>query len=93
MLLAACALQPARRGAPAGERLIPAELAVARLVAAGKSNREVASELVLSAKTVEHHLGRIYAKFGIASRTQLTVRLTQRKGSPRPPTARHMRCP
>jgi DNA-binding NarL/FixJ family response regulator len=73
--LAACGLQPARDGTRAGERLTPAELAVARLVAHGKSNRQVASELVLSAKTVEHHLGRIYQKLGIASRTQLAVRL------------------
>jgi DNA-binding CsgD family transcriptional regulator len=76
--LAACGLQPARGKAEDGERLTPAELAVARLVSHGKSNREVASELVLSAKTVEHHLGRIYQKLGIGSRTQLALRLAER---------------
>jgi DNA-binding NarL/FixJ family response regulator len=51
---------------------------VARLVASGKSNREVATELVLSTKTVEHHLGRIYGKLRITSRTQLALRLADR---------------
>ena len=43
----------------------------ATLVAAGRSNREVAAELYLSVKAVEYHLGHIYAKLGIASRRQL----------------------
>jgi DNA-binding CsgD family transcriptional regulator len=86
--LSACGLHPARETMPAGERLTPAELAVARLVASGKSNREVASELVLSAKTIEHHLGRIYHKLGIGSRTQLTVRLAQRSSEPPQPVTR-----
>jgi DNA-binding CsgD family transcriptional regulator len=76
--LAACGLRPARDGMAAGEQLTPAEFAVARLVASGKSNREVATELVLSTKTVEHHLGRIYAKLTITSRTQLALRLADR---------------
>jgi DNA-binding NarL/FixJ family response regulator len=50
---------------------------VARLVANGKSNREAAAELVLSVKTIEHHLGRIYQKLGISSRTQLALYLTE----------------
>jgi DNA-binding CsgD family transcriptional regulator len=51
--------------------LTPAEAAVAGLVAEGKTNREVAAELVLSVRTVEHHLQRIYGKLGLSSRTQL----------------------
>jgi ATP/maltotriose-dependent transcriptional regulator MalT len=75
--LEACGLRPVRGKAESGERLTPAELAVARLVSYGKSNREVAGELVLSTKTVEHHLGRIYQKLGISSRTQLALRLVE----------------
>jgi DNA-binding CsgD family transcriptional regulator len=53
------------------------ELAVARLVADGRTNRETARELVLSVKTVEYHLSNIYAKVGITSRTQLAGKLQQ----------------
>ena len=74
--LAACGIRPARKGGEARERLTPAELSVARLVASGKSNREVAAELILSVKTIEHHLGRIYRKLGIRSRTQLVFHLS-----------------
>ena len=50
---------PAKRARVAGpEALTAQERLVARLVASGRTNREVASELVISAKTVEHHLGR-----------------------------------
>ena len=40
----------------------------------GRTNRQVADELLLSTKTVEVHLTRIYAKLGIASRSQLAAR-------------------
>ena len=48
--------------------LTAAELRVARLVARGASNREVADWLSLSTKTVECHLSRIYRKLGVRSR-------------------------
>lgn len=47
------------------------ERAVARLVAAGLTNQEVAARLYVSAKTVEYHLAQIYGKLGIKSRRQL----------------------
>lgn len=72
--LAASGLRPSRRPRSAGEPLTPQEQAVARLVARGLTNREVATELVLSAKTVEHHLSRVYAKLGLRSRTELAAR-------------------
>jgi ATP/maltotriose-dependent transcriptional regulator MalT len=50
------------------------EEAVAGLVVAGRSNREVAAELFVSVKTVEYHLGNIYAKVGVRSRTELASR-------------------
>jgi DNA-binding CsgD family transcriptional regulator len=71
--LDACGLWPrARTGGPVA--LTPAEVAVARLVADGRTNREVARELVVSVKTVETHLGRVFAKLGVRSRTELAHR-------------------
>jgi len=51
--------------------LTPAERRVAVLVAAGRTNREVAAELFLGERTVASHLSHIYAKLGVRSRTEL----------------------
>jgi DNA-binding CsgD family transcriptional regulator len=75
--LAACGLRPGRRKERDTARLTPQELAVARLVAAGLSNRQAARELVVSVKTVEYHLGNVYAKLQVTSRGQLTTRLAK----------------
>jgi DNA-binding CsgD family transcriptional regulator len=56
-----------RRGAAHG--LTPRELEVLRLVAAGRSNREIAAALVISEHTVARHLQNIYAKLVVSSRT------------------------
>jgi len=48
---------------------------VARLVITGHSNRQTAAELYVSVKTVESHLGHIFAKLGIRSRADLTARI------------------
>jgi DNA-binding CsgD family transcriptional regulator len=57
--------------APAGDRhgLTARELEVLRLVAAGRSNREIATSLVISEHTVARHLQNIYAKLRVSSRT------------------------
>jgi DNA-binding CsgD family transcriptional regulator len=47
------------------------EREIAELVASGRSNREVAEQLVLSARTVEAHLRSIYGKLGVRSRVEL----------------------
>jgi DNA-binding CsgD family transcriptional regulator len=49
--------------------LTPRELEVLRLVAAGKTNREIASMLVVSEHTVARHVQNIFAKVGVSSRT------------------------
>jgi DNA-binding CsgD family transcriptional regulator len=68
---AACGLAPAKRSGVDPSRLTAQELAVARLVAAGLSNRHVASELFISIKTVQFHLTHVYAKSGVSSRAEL----------------------
>jgi DNA-binding CsgD family transcriptional regulator len=55
--------------------LTPVEERIATLVAAGQTNKEVASTLFMSVRTVESHLGRIYRKLGLRSRTELARRL------------------
>jgi DNA-binding NarL/FixJ family response regulator len=48
------------------------EVEVLRLVALAKTNREIAETLVLSQKTVEHHLSNIFAKLQVSSRAGAT---------------------
>jgi DNA-binding CsgD family transcriptional regulator/tetratricopeptide (TPR) repeat protein len=55
--------------------LTPHEQVVAKLVAAGMTNRQVAAELYVSVKAVEYHLGGIFAKLGIRSRRELPAEL------------------
>jgi DNA-binding CsgD family transcriptional regulator len=57
------------------DRLTPQELQIARLIAEGRSNREVASMVFLSPKTIEAHLTRAYRKLDIHSRMQLASAL------------------
>jgi DNA-binding NarL/FixJ family response regulator len=54
--------------------LTPVEQRIAALVAVGQTNREVAATVFMSVRTVESHLGRIYRKLGIRSRTELAAR-------------------
>jgi DNA-binding CsgD family transcriptional regulator/tetratricopeptide (TPR) repeat protein len=60
-----------RRGPAARDRLTPQELQIARLVAEGKTNRDVAATLFITPKTVEFHLTRVYRKLEIHSRSEL----------------------
>jgi len=52
-------------------RLTAQEQRVARLAAAGQSNKAIAAQLFLSTKTIEYHLAQVYTKLGITSRRQL----------------------
>jgi DNA-binding CsgD family transcriptional regulator len=67
--------RPRRQRVAGLEALTAAELRVARLAAEGRSNREIAAELFLSLKTVETHLGHIYAKLSIQRRGELATAL------------------
>ena len=58
---------------PAGTRLTDGERRVVELVAAGRSNREVAAELSITVKTVEAVLTRAYAKLNVRSRAELAA--------------------
>jgi DNA-binding NarL/FixJ family response regulator len=51
--------------------LTPTERDVARLVADGLANTDIATRLFISPRTVQSHLSHIYAKLGITSRVQL----------------------
>ncbi|HWI01191.1 MAG TPA: LuxR C-terminal-related transcriptional regulator, partial [Propionibacteriaceae bacterium] len=68
-------LMASTRAAPeiGGDGLSPRELEVLRLVAAGKSNRAVATELFISEKTVARHLSNIFTKLDVSSRSAATA--------------------
>ncbi|MFD3326868.1 LuxR C-terminal-related transcriptional regulator [Streptomyces sp. NPDC058701] len=70
---------PAPAGASASPvaRLTPQQLRIARCVAEGATNREVAARLSVSPRTVDHHLRNVFALLGVRSRTEL-ARLVDR---------------
>jgi DNA-binding NarL/FixJ family response regulator len=53
------------------------EMEVARMAAAGSSNREIAESLFLSKKTIERHLSNILAKAGVRNRVELAGLLSR----------------
>lgn len=54
--------------------LTPTEQRIATLVTQGRSNREIATELIVSLRTVESNLTRAYRKLGVRGRTELAAR-------------------
>lgn len=60
-------------GAAPAVSLSPREQEIAGLAAAGLSSRVIAERLSLSARTVDNHLGRVYAKLGIGDRRELAT--------------------
>ena len=72
---------------PAGSALTASELAVAELASAGRSNREIAAELVVSIRTVESQLSAAYRKLDIQSRGQLAAALAASARARPPPRA------
>jgi len=63
---------------PSGERaldlLSKREIAILKMAAKGMSNSDIADELHLSARTVESHLGSIFNKLGVGSRTEAVIK-------------------
>jgi DNA-binding NarL/FixJ family response regulator len=65
---------------PAGALgLTPREREILALVAQGRTNREIASQLYISAKTVSVHISNILSKLGAGGRTE-AVALARRRG-------------
>ena len=67
---------PEKPPAPAvsdGAPLTPRELQVARLIAGGRSNKDIAAELVISQRTAENHVEHILTKLGFTSRAQVAA--------------------
>ena len=73
--LTACGIRPRDHSGENRYGLTAREDVVARLVASGKSNRQVAVELYLSTKAIEYHLSNVFAKVGVRSRHELAGRL------------------
>ena len=74
--LAATGERARRRIEETRDELTPQELVVARLVAQGLRNKEVAAQLFLSTNTIETHLRHVFQKLGVRSRTELAARFT-----------------
>jgi DNA-binding CsgD family transcriptional regulator len=72
-----------RRSQRADGELSATEQRVAELVAAGKTNRQVAAELFISPKTVDSNLVRIYRTLGVQGRAELAARWADRRRSQR----------
>jgi DNA-binding NarL/FixJ family response regulator len=65
--------QPSPNDGSANAGLSQRELEVLRLVAAGRSNQQIADELVISLNTVRRHVSNVFDKTGVANRAQATA--------------------
>jgi DNA-binding CsgD family transcriptional regulator len=69
--LAASGITARKRDPSTLDTLTPQELRIAKLVATGATNRDVAGQLFVSPKTVEYHLRNVFLKVGVSSRVEL----------------------
>lgn len=75
-------LRPADK--PQGAELTEREMDVLKLIAAGKSNQQIAELLVIGESTVKTHVSHLLSKLGVKSRTQIAVHAWQSGLLPRP---------
>jgi DNA-binding CsgD family transcriptional regulator len=66
--------QPTREFSP----LTPRQMEIAQLVAAGRSNKQIAMQLVIDSRTVESHVYNILSRLGLSSRVQIATWVTER---------------
>ena len=60
-------------------QLTPREMATLRLMADGKTNKEIANELAISERTVKTHLGHLFEKLAVTNRTE-AIKVATRRG-------------
>ena len=84
--LRATGAQALKRTTGTPEVLTAQEALIARLASQGASNPQIAAQLFISPATVAYHLGKVFAKLGISSRSQLAPALPARQGAAPPVT-------
>jgi DNA-binding CsgD family transcriptional regulator len=84
--LRATGAQALRRTTGTPDVLTAQEALIARLASQGASNPQIAAQLFISPATVAYHLGKVFAKLGISSRSQLAPALPARQGAAPPVT-------
>jgi DNA-binding NarL/FixJ family response regulator len=66
------------------QALTPREYQVAKFVARGSSNKQIADVLSITEQTVKNHMQSIYRKLGVNNRVELTIYVTRRGKHLRP---------
>jgi DNA-binding NarL/FixJ family response regulator len=82
------AIAAPRHARPDPKKLTEREREVLVLLAEGRSNKAIARELHVSARTVQGHVGHVLGKLGLVSRTQAAIYATRHGPSPDRPVAR-----